>query len=426
MPVRLLSSGPPSDYKPLGADGIAIHQVADKVRAAIARLVDGETADMLAISQVSESGDRLDWHCARPGKVVPIAAASPGERTDALARIANARSRVEAIGRAFSVERGERRSYGKQLLNAFSYPDEKCVFLVGELPVITFWGFEPQPPASAPISVAPPAASPEPATLQDLLVRRAPGGWGRRWVLAPLALLPLLLLGFWMVPDAVDRIACAIPVSSLNAPSRVVMLLDTSGSMALPLEANADEMREIVNAVMHGDVPAILKFQALVAATPPEATRLGAARRAMSTAVEAIPGSAEIGLITFGACGIVDDRGVFSASQRPALLQTMSEIQPASGTPLASGLEAAARLESASGRTVITLISDGAESCGGDPCAVARALKQTHPKLSANVIDISGEGGATCVAEATGGRVFTPSKMEDFLSSIGQATTGCQ
>jgi hypothetical protein len=96
------------------------------------------------------------------------------------------------------------------------------------------------------------------------------------------------------------------------------------------------------------------------------------------------------------------------------------------GTPLANGLEAAAHLEDVSGRTVITLISDGGESCGGDPCAVARTIKQSRPRLLANVIDISGQGGAACVAEATGGRVFTPSKMEDFLSSIERATAGCQ
>ncbi len=60
------------------------------------------------------------------------------------------------------------------------------------------------------------------------------------------------------------------------------------------------------------------------------------------------------------------------------------------------------------------VVSDGEESCGQDPCAVATELARTKPHLKINVVDILGTGAGNCLAEATGGEVFTASNVEEL------------
>ena len=67
------------------------------------------------------------------------------------------------------------------------------------------------------------------------------------------------------------------------------------------------------------------------------------------------------------------------------------------------------------------MISDGEESCRGDPCATARALAAAKPRLKINVLDITGTGAGNCVAAATKGQVFTARNAADVVSSMRRA-----
>ena len=60
------------------------------------------------------------------------------------------------------------------------------------------------------------------------------------------------------------------------------------------------------------------------------------------------------------------------------------------------------------------VISDGEESCGGDPCTIARRLKSAKPNLKINVVDIMGTGAGNCLAQATGGQVFTARNVKEL------------
>ena len=71
------------------------------------------------------------------------------------------------------------------------------------------------------------------------------------------------------------------------------------------------------------------------------------------------------------------------------------------------------------------VISDGADTCGRDPCAAARAVKAKRPNVAINVIDVSGGDGratAQCIAGATGGKVLTPNSTLDMKNKVQQAT----
>ena len=65
---------------------------------------------------------------------------------------------------------------------------------------------------------------------------------------------------------------------------------------------------------------------------------------------------------------------------------------------------------------VMLVISDGVESCGQDPCAVAAALARAKPHLKINVVDITGTGAGNCVARATHGQVFTAKNADEVVA----------
>jgi hypothetical protein len=67
------------------------------------------------------------------------------------------------------------------------------------------------------------------------------------------------------------------------------------------------------------------------------------------------------------------------------------------------------------------VVSDGVESCGRDPCTVARALARSKPHLKINVIDILGTGAGNCLAQLTGGKVFTANNVNELSSMTTRA-----
>jgi Mg-chelatase subunit ChlD len=105
------------------------------------------------------------------------------------------------------------------------------------------------------------------------------------------------------------------------------------------------------------------------------------------------------------------------------VLGLVARIQPEQGTPLARGLERAGNMLDGVGVPgVIVVVTDGEDSCGGDPCAVAKALKRKKPNLKINVIGVGGSGKGRCMAEATGGRFVTPRPGQSWKDVFMQAT----
>ena len=103
-------------------------------------------------------------------------------------------------------------------------------------------------------------------------------------------------------------------------------------------------------------------------------------------------------------------------------------IQARGWTPIAYSLEQAGNdfTEGKDNDNIIILISDGKETCGGDPCAVAEKLHQAGIKVKINVIgfDIKPEEKAQleCIAKVAGGKYFSA----DSASELNQALTTVQ
>lgn len=154
-------------------------------------------------------------------------------------------------------------------------------------------------------------------------------------------------------------------------------------------------------------------------------SRIGLARRSIAHIARTLPAPVSIGLIDFTDCTSVVPHKFYEAPERGELVRKVEQLTPNGGTPLARSIERAGNLVSGQAPATIIVVSDGEDTCRGDPCAAARAVKAAKPNVIINVIDISGERGRPviqCIANATGGRVLSPQSGADMLNKMQQAT----
>jgi Ca-activated chloride channel family protein len=85
----------------------------------------------------------------------------------------------------------------------------------------------------------------------------------------------------------------------------------------------------------------------------------------------------------------------FGLRNHDAIINKLKEIVPKGVTPITYSMEQAANdFPSSSGyRNILILITDGIESCGGDPCATSRALQSRGVFLRPFIIGLGLEGG---------------------------------
>ena len=201
----------------------------------------------------------------------------------------------------------------------------------------------------------------------------------------------------------------------------VAIVLDSSGSMGFPASmTNTDIRAEIARQIMQGVFgPAA----GMVIPRNSGPSRLDEAKKGINSVVRSLPQDVDTGLVVLKRCPTADNLGFFSPSQRGTLTRQVDGLRPMQGTPLAQGIaQAGSMVDGVNAPGVIVVISDGEDSCGGDPCQAARALKATKPKLTINVVDIVGSSAARCVAQVTGGEILTPQDGLAFEKTIRRAT----
>jgi hypothetical protein len=194
-----------------------------------------------------------------------------------------------------------------------------------------------------------------------------------------------------------------------------VIVFDASPSMAYSLNASRAEI----------EFAERMRRPELVFGDP---QRVKPAREAAIEAARRVPRDMSTGLVMVDSCQAgARPLGFFGPAQRASLIGQLESIRPhpfsgGGGTPLASGIARAGQMVDGVGReATLLVISDGEESCNGNPCAVAQALAAAKPKLKINVLDITGTGAGNCVAAATKGQVFTARNAADVVASMRRA-----
>lgn len=163
MAKTLLRSGNLDDYQAMGGGGQAVFDSALQIREALRLRRQQPLVDCLAIPQINDGGDRVDWYSPLEGEVVSWKAADKEARLRALRYLENSLASVSSLSKkARQSPKTAQQLFGSLLAKAFQFPGENFLYLVDGKPVITFWGFErarryPRLPARVAAAGAPPA-----------------------------------------------------------------------------------------------------------------------------------------------------------------------------------------------------------------------------------------------------------------------------
>jgi Mg-chelatase subunit ChlD len=209
----------------------------------------------------------------------------------------------------------------------------------------------------------------------------------------------------------------------------LALVFDASGSMRYSLSVSPQELQRAPADLMQEMLRQLGGARGGGGGFDPqrmtrEPTRMTAARQAAISLVRRAPSDANIGLVRIeGQQCSARSAGFYPPARRGQLIGELQGLQADGGTPLADGVAKGGQMVDGVRReALMVVISDGAESCGQDPCAVARQLKRAKPYLKINVVDITGTGAANCLAQITGGRVFTARNADEVAAMTSEAS----
>lgn len=161
--------------------------------------------------------------------------------------------------------------------------------------------------------------------------------------------------------------------------------------------------------------------------------RIARVKNAMQTVIPEVAPLRRLGLIVYGE-GAYNDCDSIELRLRPTpdaadtLLNAIKKINPRGRTPLTRSVELAAEeLDYRNKPATVVLLTDGEETCGGDPCRTAKALKAEAKDLTIHVIGYREQGGyftARCMSDQTGGD-YKAVKTEEELIEALRKTLGC-
>lgn len=204
-----------------------------------------------------------------------------------------------------------------------------------------------------------------------------------------------LLLFFLSTSLAYSQQATSVPPQK----TRILFVLDASGSMLAPWE---------------------------------EGNRMDAAKRLLAHLVDSLKvnPTLELGLRVYGHqarrqkndCQDSKLEVPFAPDNHTAIIKKLISLQPQGNTPLAYSLLQAAEdfPDHSQYRNIVILITDGIESCGGDPCAVSQALQKKRIFLKPFVIAMSQEEGMPQQFNCMG-NFYDASNMPRFRAALSQA-----
>lgn len=156
-----------------------------------------------------------------------------------------------------------------------------------------------------------------------------------------------------------------------------------------------------------------------------------------------------LGLVMYGpgpwdACSNVHLRLRPTPNAADRILAEIEAVQPEGDTPLTRAVGRAAEALSHKDRPgIIVLVTDGRETCGGAPCALAQQIVSESMNLTVHVIGFRvrgesfdptsfGDGGfekggytaARCLADQTGGLYLSAESTDELVDALRQ-TLGC-
>lgn len=186
-------------------------------------------------------------------------------------------------------------------------------------------------------------------------------------------------------------------VAQISRPDVVLLIVDRSGSMDEPIIGGSERRMSVAQTVLEDYI-----------------TRFSS---------EDLVGMRILG----GECETSLVRSISPLTNPQALIRDIYALQPSGMTPLAQAIEQAGNdLASFTGVREVILVSDGEETCNGDPVAAAEALANSDPslKVSINIVgfnvlnNVQAQDNLRMISSASDGVFVTAENDEELLQAL--------
>ncbi|RUU75929.1 VWA domain-containing protein, partial [Mesorhizobium sp. M7A.T.Ca.TU.009.01.3.1] len=196
-------------------------------------------------------------------------------------------------------------------------------------------------------------------------------------------------------------VAAAILLLSMTtfgfAANKVIIILDASGSMWAQIDGKP---------------------------------KLEIARESLRTVLQSVPTDDDIGFMAYGhrEKGSCDDIQLIvppQAGSGSAISAAADSLKFLGKTPLTAAVKQAAEaLKYTEDKATVVLITDGLETCGGDPCALGKELEASGVDFTADVVGFGltvDEGRQiACLADNTGGKYIQASDEKALQEALAE------
>ncbi len=166
--------------------------------------------------------------------------------------------------------------------------------------------------------------------------------------------------------------------------------------------------------------------------------KMDAAKMVLQQALARVPSDVNLGLRVFGQ-GYTGDPFMdckqsallvpLGQGNRRSIIERVRQVHPYGLTPLEFALRQAAEndLSGLSGPKTLILISDGADTCGGNPCEFIKQLPRMGIKLKVDIVglslkrrpdDIMARHQLNCITETSGGKYYDANTAAQLIESI--------
>jgi len=163
-------------------------------------------------------------------------------------------------------------------------------------------------------------------------------------------------------------------------------------------------------------------------------SKMDSAKEAIQSFAEKLPENAEVSVRVYGhkgsgsqkdkelSCKSTEEIFQGRGDQADQIKTVLESVNPAGWTPIANALDSVKEdIDPETTDSVVYVVSDGIETCGGDPVKVAKELNQSKVKTVVNIIgfDVDNEGQKLLRQVAvSGGGEFTSADDDESLKKI--------
>jgi len=167
--------------------------------------------------------------------------------------------------------------------------------------------------------------------------------------------------------------------------------------------------------------------------------RIARVKEALAKVLPSVAALRKLGLVDYGPgsshnrCDNIELQLEPMPDAAGPIMAVIERLIPVGRTPLTSAVQLAAKIVGFPTKpAVVVLLTDGEETCGGDPCGLARDLRTKGEHLTVHVIGYRTRDGSQgmgylqsrCLADETGG-LYVSAETTDELVAAFRKTLGC-